>query len=117
MFAIVSIMRIIGVDISNQPKCENKQQFRKGLKHCKSNLHSVSIVGNGDLNNVHHSFHGAHHRSRNFVKAKMCKTHSNFEKFQNAFNLIYTVCAMLEMMIKTMFAIVSMMRITTVEIT
>ena len=46
----------------------------------------------------------------------MCKTNSNFEKFQNAVNLIYTVWAMLEMMIKTMFAIVSMMRITTVEI-
>ena len=45
----------------------------------------------------------------------MCKTNCSFEKFQNAFNLIYTVCAMLEM-IKTMFAIVSMMRITTVEI-
>ena len=109
-------MRITGVDISNQPKCENKQQFRKVWKHCKSNLHSVSNVGNDDLNNVHHSFHGAHHRSRNFVKAKMCKTNCNLEKFQNALNLIYTVCAMLEMMIKTMFAIVSMMRITTVEI-
>ena len=57
-----------------------------------------------------------HHRSRNFGKAKMCKTNCNFEKFQDALNLIYTACAMLEMMIKTMFAIVSMMRITTVEI-
>ena len=46
----------------------------------------------------------------------MCKTNSNFEKFQNVVNLIYTVWAMLEMMIKTMFAIVNMMRITTVEI-
>ena len=46
----------------------------------------------------------------------MCKTNCSFEKFQNAFNLIYTVYAMLEMMIKTMFAIVSMMRITKVEI-
>ena len=76
----------------------------------------MSNVGNDDLNNVHHSFHGAHQRSRNFVKAKICKRNSNFEKFQNAVNLIYTVWAMLEMMIKTMFAIVSMMRITTVEI-
>ena len=32
-------------------------------------------------------------------KQKMCKTKSGFEKFQNAVNLIYTVCAMLEMMI------------------
>ena len=46
----------------------------------------------------------------------MCKTKCSFEKFQNAFNLIYTVCAMLEIMIKTMFAIVSMMRTTGVEI-
>ena len=46
----------------------------------------------------------------------MYKRNCNFEKFQNALNLIYTVCEMLEMMIKTMFAIVSMMRITTVEI-
>ena len=46
----------------------------------------------------------------------MCKTNCNFEKFQNAFNLIYTVWAMLEMMIKTMFAMVNMMRITRVEI-
>ena len=46
----------------------------------------------------------------------MCKTNCSFEKFQNALNLIYAVCAMLEMMIETMFAIVSMMRITTVEI-
>ena len=46
----------------------------------------------------------------------MGETNCNFEKFQNAFNLIYTVWAILEMRIKTMFAIVSMMRITTVEI-
>ena len=46
----------------------------------------------------------------------MCKTNCNFEKFKKAINLIYNVCAMLQVMIKTMFAIVSMMRITTVEI-
>ena len=46
----------------------------------------------------------------------MCKTNSNFEKFENTVNLIYTVCAMSEMMIQTMFAIVNMMRITGVEI-
>ena len=73
-------------------------------------------VGNDYLNYVSHSYHDAHHQSTNFVKAKPFKTNCNFEKFQNAFNRIYTVCAMLEMMIKTMFAIVSMMRITTVEI-
>ena len=46
----------------------------------------------------------------------MCKTNSNFEKFENTANLIYTVCALSEMMIKTIFAIVIMMRITGAEI-
>ena len=46
----------------------------------------------------------------------MCGTNCNFEKFENTINLIYTVCAMSEMMIKTMFAIVSMTCITGVEI-
>ena len=46
----------------------------------------------------------------------MCKRNSNFEKFENTVNLIYTVCAMSEMIIQTMFAIVNMMRITGVAI-
>ena len=46
----------------------------------------------------------------------MCKRNSNFEKFEYTVNLIYTVCAMSEMMIQTMFAIVNMMPITGVEI-
>ena len=46
----------------------------------------------------------------------MCKTNSNFEKFENTVNLIYTVCAMSEMMLLTIFAMVSMMRITGVEV-
>ena len=46
----------------------------------------------------------------------MCKTNWNFEKFQNAVNIIYTVCGMLEMMNETIFAIVSLVRITGVEI-
>ena len=46
----------------------------------------------------------------------MCRTNSNFEKFEKNVNLIYNVCAMSEMMIQTMFAIVNMMRITGVEI-
>ena len=73
MFAIVSIMRITAVDISNKRKCAKQTAISKSWKHCKPNLHSVSNVGNDDLTNVHHSFHGAHHRSRNFVKAKMWK--------------------------------------------
>ena len=46
----------------------------------------------------------------------MCGTNCNFEKFENTVNLIYTVCAILEMMMYTMFAMGSMMRITAVEI-
>ena len=45
----------------------------------------------------------------------MCKTNSNFEKLEITVNHIYTVCAMSEMMIKTMFAMISLMRITGVE--
>ena len=45
----------------------------------------------------------------------MCRTNCNFEKFENTVNLIYTVCAMSEMMILPIFAIVSMMRITGIE--
>ena len=57
-----------------------------------------------------------HHGSRNFEKVKMGKTNTNFEKFQNTGNHIYTACAMLKMMIYAMFAIVSMVHITGVEI-
>ena len=46
----------------------------------------------------------------------MCRTNCKFEKFENTVNLIYTVCAMSEMMIQTMFAIVNTMRITGVVI-
>ena len=63
-----------------------------------------------------HGYYEAPHRSRNFEKVKMCKTNCTFEKFENTVNLIYTVCAMSEMMIQTMFAMVRMMRITGVEI-
>ena len=74
-------------------------------------------VGNDDLNYVCNSWHHAHHRSRyfksakmrktnsNFEKfryfksAKMRKTNSNFEKFENTVNLLYTVWAMMEMII------------------
>ena len=46
----------------------------------------------------------------------MCTTNCKFEKFENTVYLMYTVCAMSQMMIKTMFAIVNMMRITGVVI-
>ena len=63
-----------------------------------------------------HGYYEAPHRSRNFEKVTICKTNCTFEKFQNTVNLIYTVCAMSEMMIQTLFAMVRMMRITGVEI-
>ena len=71
---------------------------------------------NDDLNYVCHSYHDAHHRSRNFVKAKMCKKNCNIEKFENTVNVIYTVWPMSEMMISTTFSIVSKVRISGVEI-
>ena len=56
-------------------------------------------VGYDDLNSVCDRLHDAHHRSRNLEKVKMCRRNGNFEKFENTVNLIYTVCAMSEMMI------------------
>ena len=47
---------------------------------------------------VHNNWNGAYIRSWNWVKAKMCKTNSNFEKFENAVYLVYTVGGMFEMM-------------------
>ena len=62
-------------------------------------MHCVRYVGNDYLNYVCHSLHDAHYRSTNFEKVKMCKTNCKFEKFENTVNLVYTVCAMSEMMI------------------
>ena len=78
---------------------QNKQHFQKGSKRRKSLLHSLGSVGNDDVNYVSHSLHGAHHRSRNFLKAKMCQKKLQFRKFENTVNLLYTVSAMEEMMI------------------
>ena len=71
--------------------CRNKLQFLRVWKHCKSYLHSECNGRNDDLNKVHNNWNGAHHRSRNFVKAKMFKTNSNIERFENTLNLIYIV--------------------------
>ena len=95
---------------------ENQLKFRKVSKRFKHDVHSVRHVGNNDLNSVCQSLHCAHHRSTNFEKAKMCKRNSYFEKFQNTVNLISTVCAMSEIMILTLFAIVCTVRITAVQI-
>ena len=66
MLAIVSMMRITGVEISKKPKCP--------------------------------------------------KQTANPKSFKKNVNLIYTVCAKSEMMISTLLAIMSMMRITIGEI-
>ena len=50
MFAIVNMMRITRVVIWKSQNVQNKQQFRKVLKHCKSYIHCVRCVGNDDLN-------------------------------------------------------------------
>ena len=55
MFAIVSMMRIIGVEILKSQNVQNKQEFQKVWKHCKSYMHGVCYVGNDDLNYVCHS--------------------------------------------------------------
>ena len=46
----------------------------------------------------------------------MWKTNTNLEKSQHNLNMIYTVCAMSEITIQILFAIVSMVRITAVQI-
>ena len=48
-------------------------------------------------------------------KVKMWKTNCNFEKFEITVILMYTFCAMSEMMTYPLFAKVSMMRIRGVE--
>ena len=55
MFAIVSMMRITGVEISKISKCAKQTANRKVLKHCKSYIQCVRHVGNDDLNYVWHS--------------------------------------------------------------
>ena len=92
-------MRIIGVEISKKSNCEKQPAISKSLKYCKSYIHCVRHVGNDDLYHVCHREHDANHRSRNFNKVTMCKTNCELEKFENIVNLIYTLCAMSEMMI------------------
>ena len=110
------MMRITGVEYSNKWKCAKQTAISKVSNHCKSYILCARHVGNDDLNYVCHGWHDAHQRSRNFEKVKMLKTNCNFEKFEITVFLIYTVCAMSEMMIYPLFAMVSMMRIRGVEI-
>ena len=85
---MVSIMRITGVEISKKSKCAKQSAFSNNFK-------SLQII----YTLFAHDAHDAHHRSRNFEKVEMCTTNSSFEKFEITVNLIYTVCAMSEMII------------------
>ena len=55
MFAIVSMIRIIEVEILKSQNVQNKLQIRKVWKHCKSYIHYVRHVGNDDLSSFSHS--------------------------------------------------------------
>ena len=54
LFAMVSMMRIRGVEISKKSKCAGKTAISKSLKRLKSDVHIVGKVGNDDLNCVCH---------------------------------------------------------------
>ena len=82
MFAMVSMMRINGVEISKKSKCAGKTAISKSFKSLKSDIQIVAKVGNDDVNYVCHGLHDAHHWSRNFETVKMCRTNCIFEKFR-----------------------------------
>ena len=65
-FTIASIVSLTAVEFRICQNVQNKQQFRKLWKYCKSHKHSVRNIGNDDLNYVWYSYHDAPHRSRNF---------------------------------------------------
>ena len=54
MFAMVSMMRINGVEISKKSKCAGKSAISKSFKCLKSDIHVVGKVGNDDSNCVCH---------------------------------------------------------------
>ena len=54
MFAMVSMMRITGVEISKKSKCAGKTAISKSFKRFKSDVQNVGKVGNDDLNYVCH---------------------------------------------------------------
>ena len=49
------MMRLTGVEISNNQNVQNKQPFRKLCKYCKCHMHSVRNDGNDDLAYVFNS--------------------------------------------------------------
>ena len=52
LFAMVSMRRIRGVEISWKQNVQNKLQFWKVWNHCQSYIHCARYVGNDDLNYV-----------------------------------------------------------------
>ena len=54
MFAMVSMMRITGVEISKKSKCAKQSAISKRFERFKSDIHSVRNVGNDDSNYVCH---------------------------------------------------------------
>ena len=91
---MVSMMRITGVEISKKSKCAKQTAFSKNFKSLKI----IYTLFAHDAHDAHYAY-DAHHRSRNFEKVEMRITNSSFEKFEITVNLIYTVCAMSEMII------------------
>ena len=66
------MVRITGVEISYKPKCaETNRSFERFENTFKSDFHNERNGRNDYLNKVHNNWNGAHHRSWNFVKAKM----------------------------------------------
>ena len=55
MFAMVSMMRITGVEISKKSKCAKQTAISKSFERFKPDIHSVRNVGNDDSNYVCHS--------------------------------------------------------------
>ena len=78
---------------------KTNRNFEKFEKHCKSFIHCVRHVGNDELNYL--AIVNRMHITGVEIskKSKCAKKRSNFEKFENTLILLYTVCAMSEMMI------------------
>ena len=90
------MIRITGVVISKN--VQNKQQFRKVWKHCKSYKRCDRRVENDDLNCACHSMMRITGVAIS-KKSKLAKQTGISKSLKNTVNLLYTVCAMSEMMI------------------
>ena len=99
IFAIVSMMRIIGVEILKKWICAEQTAHSKSLK-TRSMLYTLCAMSEMMIWTVFAIVNMM--RITGVViskKVKMSPTNSNFEKVQNTLNLIYTVCVISEMMI------------------